>query len=290
MSGTPINPMRTTEPYLRAQAEADARRALDEDVGSGDLTADLIPPQRRMEATVISREPAVLCGREWFDAVYRLLDTEVTIDWLVKDGDSVTTDQVICQLTGPARSVVTGERPALNFLQTLSGTATAARPYCEAVAGTGARILDTRKTLPGLRVAQKYATACGGCQNHRQGLFDAILIKENHIHAAGSIAAAVRAARQLHPSVTVEVETENLEEFREAIAVGADTIMLDNFSLEEMRAARTIGGPGAVLEVSGNVDLDSVRAIAETGVDFISVGAMTKHLRAIDLSMRFLQS
>lgn len=267
--------------------EADVRRALEEDVGSGDLTATLIPVDRRMSATVVSREPAVICGRVWFDAVFRLLDPDIGITWLVEDGDLVRQDQVLCELEGPARSLVTGERTALNFLQTLSGTATAARPYCDAVAGTGTRILDTRKTLPGLRAAQKYAARCGGCENHRQGLFDAILIKENHIHAAGSISAAVRTARQTHPGVSVEVETENLDEFREALATGADVIMLDNFTLDDMRTARKIGGADAVLEVSGNVELDGLRAIAETGVNYISVGAITKHVRAIDLSMRF---
>lgn len=270
--------------------EADVRRALEEDVGSGDLTATLIPANRRMSATVVSREVAVICGRAWFDAVFRMLDPAIRITWLVDDGDSVRQDQVLCELEGPARSLVTGERTALNFLQTLSATATAARPYCDAVAGTGARILDTRKTLPGLRAAQKYAASCGGCQNHRQGLFDAILIKENHIHAAGSITAAVKTARREHPGVSVEVETENLDEFREALAADADIIMLDNFGLDDMRTARNIGGPGAVLEVSGNVDLDDVPAIAETGVNYISVGAITKHVRAIDLSMRFRTS
>lgn len=281
--------MARVDSKLLQQAEADARRALDEDVGSGDLTASLLPPMQTMEATVICREPAVICGRPWFDAVYRLLDSDVHITWHLADGESVSTDQVVCTVTGPARAVVTGERTALNFLQTLSGTATAARPYYEAVSGTGASILDTRKTLPGLRVAQKYATTCGGCRNHRQGLFDAILIKENHIHAAGSITAAVRTARKLHPDVSVEVETENLDEFREALAAGADCIMLDDYRLEDMRTARRIGGPGAVLEVSGNVTLKNVRAIAGTGVNYISVGAITKHLRAVDLSMRFRQ-
>jgi len=269
------------------QAETDARRALDEDVGNGDLTASLIPAGRTMAATVISREPAVICGTDWFAAVYRLLDPHVSVRWQVADGDTVSTGQLLCELSGPAASVVTGERAALNFLQTLSATATAARPYCDAVAGTGARILDTRKTLPGLRVAQKYAAQTGGCMNHRQGLFDAILIKENHIHAAGGISRAVEQARQLHPGISVEVETENLDELREALAAGADSIMLDNFSLADMRTARTLAGPEAMLEASGNVELAGVRAIAETGVNFISVGAITKHVRAIDLSMRF---
>ncbi len=271
----------------REQVESDARRAIDEDVGTGDLTADLIPSDKRMRATVISREPAVVCGQDWFDAVYRLLDTDVRIDWLVADGDRVEPGQALCHVSGPARSLLTGERTALNFLQTLSGTATTAHAYSEAVAGSGAVILDTRKTLPGLRAAQKYAVACGGCRNHRQGLFDAILIKENHIHAAGSIAAAVERARRQHPGVPVEVETENLDEFRQALAAGADTIMLDEYSLEDMREARRLAGTAVKLEASGSVDMDTLKAIAATGVDHISVGAITKHLRAVDLSMRY---
>ena len=271
----------------REQVESDARRAIDEDVGTGDLTADLIPSDKRMRATVISREPAVVCGQDWFDAVYRLLNTDVRIDWLVADGDRVEPGQALCHVSGPARSLLTGERTALNFLQTLSGTATTAHAYSEAVAGSGAVILDTRKTLPGLRAAQKYAVACGGCRNHRQGLFDAILIKENHIHAAGSIAAAVERARRQHPGVPVEVETENLDEFRQALAAGADTIMLDEYSLEDMREARRLAGTAVKLEASGSVDMDTLKAIAATGVDHISVGAITKHLRAVDLSMRY---
>lgn len=271
----------------REQVESDARRAIDEDVGTGDLTADLVPSDKRMRATVLSREPAVVCGQAWFDAVYRLLDTDVRTDWLVADGDRIEPGQALCHVSGPARSVLTGERTALNFLQTLSGTATTARAYSDAVAGSGAVILDTRKTLPGLRVAQKYAVACGGCRNHRQGLFDAILIKENHIHATGSIAAAVERARRLHPGVPVEVETENLDEFRQALAAGADTIMLDDYSLEDMREARRMAGTAVKLEASGSVDMDTLKAIAATGVDYISVGAITKHLRAVDLSMRF---
>ncbi|SEO81877.1 carboxylating nicotinate-nucleotide diphosphorylase [Aquisalimonas asiatica] len=265
----------------------DVRRALAEDVGDGDLTAALIPADRVGEATVISREAAVVCGRAWFDAVYRQLDPAVTIHWHVDDGDTVAPDTLLCELSGPARSLVTGERTALNFLQLLSGTATTAHAYAAAVAGTGTRILDTRKTIPGLRQAQKYAVACGGCTNHRVGLFDAILIKENHIMAAGGITAAVRESRRLAPAVTVEVEVESLDELREALDVGADIVLLDNFSLADLRHARELTGERARLEASGNVDEHGLRAIAETGVDYISVGAITKHVQAVDLSMRF---
>ncbi len=264
----------------------DVARALREDVGSGDRTADLIPATQNMRATVISREDAVLCGAAWFDQAFHQVDDTVRINWQAADGDRVGPDQVLCRLEGPARALLTAERTALNFLQALSGTATQAHAYVEAVAGTGARILDTRKTLPGLRLAQKYAVRCGGGSNHRIGLFDAILIKENHIHAAGSIAAAVDAARRLHPGVKVEVETENLDELRQAVTARADVIMLDNYSLDAMREARRLAG-AIPLEASGNVDLAGIRRIAETGVDFISVGAITKHLHAVDLSMRF---
>lgn len=269
--------------------EDDVRRALAEDVGSGDLTADLIPAETRMQATVISREPAVLCGTAWFDTVFRQVDRAVTIDWQLADGDRIEADQLLCTLSGPARAILTGERTALNFLQTLSGTATTARQYVDAVAGTSVQILDTRKTLPGLRLAQKYAAACGGCRNHRIGLFDAILIKENHIAAAGSITNAVAAARRLHPEVHVEVETENLDELREALAAGADSIMLDEYSLADMKKARQIAGPDYPLEASGNVTLETIRTVAETGVSYVSIGAITKYVRAIDLSMRYLQ-
>ena len=265
---------------------ADVARALREDVGSGDLTADLVPAEQEMRAKVISREDAVLCGTVWFDQAFHQISPAVAVEWLAKDGDPVQPEQPLCRLHGPARALLTAERTALNFLQTLSGTATQARHYAQAVAGTSARILDTRKTLPGLRLAQKYAVRCGGASNHRIGLFDAILIKENHIHAAGSIAAAVETARRLHPGIKVEVETENLDELEQAVAAGADVIMLDNFSLDAMREARRRAG-GVALEASGNVELNGIRQIAETGVDFISVGAITKHVRAVDLSMRF---
>lgn len=261
--------------------------ALAEDVGAGDLTAALIPEDARAEATVISRETAVLCGAAWFDAVFRQLDPRVTIDWRAADGDRIEPNQVLCTLRGPARPLLTGERTALNFLQMLSGTATLARRFADVVAGTGATILDTRKTLPGLRLAQKYAVRRGGCQNHRIGLFDAVLIKENHIMAAGSITNAIAAARRLHPGVTVEVEVENLAELEEALAAGPDIVMLDNFDLATMAEAVRIAGGRVKLEASGNVSFDTVRQIAETGVDYISIGGLTKDVRAVDLSMRF---
>ncbi len=276
----------TLKPPAASQVAADVRRALEEDVGSGDLTADLIPAEQQMRATVISREQAVLAGSAWFEQAFLQTCSAVRINWLAGDCESVAPDQLLCRVEGPARALLTAERTALNFLQTLSGTATVTRRYAEVLQGTATRVLDTRKTLPGLRLAQKYAVTCGGGSNHRIGLHDAILIKENHIHAAGSIPAAVATARQLHPGVRVEVETENLNELKQALDAGADCIMLDNYSLEDMREARRIAGK-TPLEASGNVDLETIRAIAETGVDFISVGALTKHVQAVDLSMRF---
>ena len=263
--------------------------ALAEDVGPGDLTALLIPAAKQSKASVICREAAVICGRPWFDEVFRQLDPAVHIDWLVAEGEPVAAEQPLCRLSGPSRSLVTGERTALNFLQTLSGTATVAARYAAAVAGTGTRVLDTRKTVPGLRQAQKYAVACGGCSNHRIGLYDAILIKENHIHAAGSIQAAIERARALHPTVTLEVEVESLAELEQALAAGPDIVMLDNFSLKDMRRAVDINAGRVKLEVSGNVELDALATLAATGVDYISTGALTKHVRAVDLSMRFAE-
>jgi len=258
-------------------------------VGSGDVTAALIPADEPVTATVVARESAVLCGTAWFDAVFRTLDRELRIAWAASDGDRVTRDQILCRMEGRARPLLTGERTALNFLQTLSGTATAARRYVDAVAGTGCTILDTRKTLPGLRLAQKYAVRCGGAQNHRLGLHDKVLIKENHIAAAGSITLAVQTARRLSPGVPVEVEVETLTELDEALAARPDMIMLDEFDAAAMRVAvernRALDRPVS-LEASGNVSLDSIRGIAATGVDYISVGAITKHVRAFDLSLR----
>ena len=266
-------------------------RALAEDVGSGDLTAALVPAGRAGRATVVTRESAVLCGRPWVDEVFRQLDPSVRVLWEAAEGADVAPDQLLCRLDGPARSLLTGERTALNFLQTLSGTATATRRYVAVIAGLPCRILDTRKTLPGLRRAQKYAVRCAGGSNHRMGLYDGILVKENHIMAAGSIAAAVDAARAAGSTVPVEVEVETLDELRQALDAGADMALLDEFSLDELRTAVAMNrahprGP-MKLEASGNVTLETLRTVAETGVDFVSIGSLTKHVRAVDLSMRF---
>ncbi|HTG75798.1 MAG TPA: carboxylating nicotinate-nucleotide diphosphorylase [Steroidobacteraceae bacterium] len=266
-------------------------RALEEDVGTGDLTAALVPADRDARATVITREPAVVCGRPWFDEVFRQIDPRVDIKWQADEGDFVDAGALLCRISGSARALLSGERAALNFLQTLSGTATAVRRWVEVVAGTRCRVLDTRKTLPGLRTAQKYAVRCGGGTNHRIGLYDGILIKENHILAAGSIAAAVAAARRSGAAVPVEVEVETIDELRQALDAHADMALLDEFGLDGLREAVALNlghrnGP-MKLEASGSVTLETLRPIAETGVDFVSIGALTKHLRAIDLSMRF---
>lgn len=263
----------------------DVKHYLEEDIGSGDITAAIIPESTIAEAEVVTREDMVLCGQWWFDEVFKSLDAGVKIDWLVAEGEPVGKNTLLCKLSGAARSLLTGERTALNLLQTLSATATVARQYADAVAGTGCKVLDTRKTIPGLRNAQKYAVACGGCYNHRIGLYDGVLIKENHIIAAGSIANAIRAAREL-TSVSVEVEVESLREFQEAVAAKPDRIMLDNFSFEELVAAVKMNSGAIELEASGNIDLDNIRVVAETGVDYISIGALTKNVRAVDLSMR----
>ncbi|MFI3119653.1 MAG: carboxylating nicotinate-nucleotide diphosphorylase [Methylococcaceae bacterium] len=261
------------------------KQFLEEDIGSGDITAAIIPEAMRAEAEVVTREAMVLCGRAWFEAVFKALDADLVIEWLAAEGETVGKDMLLCKLSGSARSLLTGERTALNLLQTLSATATVARRYADAVSGTGCKVLDTRKTIPGLRNAQKYAVACGGCYNHRIGLYDGVLIKENHIIAAGSIAQAIRAARQL-TSVPVEVEVESLQEFLEALAAQPDRIMLDNFSLEDMAEAVKLNSGAIELEASGNIGLHNIRTIAETGVDYISIGALTKHVTAVDLSMR----
>ena len=260
--------------------------ALAEDVGSGDITAELIPSDQRCTAQVICRESAVLAGQPWFDKVFALLDSAIVIDWLFQDGDKLSADDVICRLDGPARGIVTGERTALNFLQLLSATATATRRHVGALSGSATRILDTRKTLPGLRTAQKYAVRCGGGENHRMGLFDAVLIKENHIAAAGSIAAAVQSVRDSHPQVKIEVEVENTVELNQALEAGVDMIMLDNFSLDEIRAATQYVDGRARVEISGNVELSDLASLESAGADFVSIGALTKHVRAIDFSMR----
>ncbi len=266
---------------------SNVRAALAEDIGSGDLTAALIPPDAMAEAWVISREGAVVCGRPWVDEVFRQLDAGVTIQWQVGEGDRVEPGQSLFHLRGAARALLTGERSALNFLQTLSGTATLAKRYADEVSDLSVKVLDTRKTLPGLRSAQKYAVRCGGCHNHRHGLYDGVLIKENHILAAGSIAKAISKVRPYAKGKLIEVESESLVELQEALDAGADIIMLDNFSLSQIREAVSLNGGRAKLEVSGNVTLDGLRPLAETGVDYISTGALTKHVRAIDLSMRF---
>ncbi len=272
--------------------------ALAEDVGSGDLTAALVPAGRHGRATVITREAAVIAGRPYVEEVFRQVDPAVVIEWHVTDGDRVQPNQLLCRLVGPARSLLTGERTALNFLQLLSATATATRRHAEALTGLTCRVLDTRKTLPCLRNAQKYAVRCGGGVNHRSGLYDGILIKENHIVAAGSIAAAVTAAqssatvRAMHAAaVMVEVEVETPDELRQALDAGADMALLDEFSLDDLRAAVALNRAHAhgpiLLEASGGITLETIRSVAETGVDFISVGSLTKHVRAVDLSMRF---
>jgi nicotinate-nucleotide pyrophosphorylase (carboxylating) len=277
---------------LDAEIERNVAAALTEDVGSGDLTAQLVVDGAIARATVISREPAVVCGCAWFERCFRQLDPAVSIVWQVRDGQRIRPDQLLCEIEGSARALLTGERSALNFLQLLSGVASKARQYADRIAGTRAQVVDTRKTIPGLRLAQKYAVRCGGGGNHRLGLYDGILIKENHILAAGSIAAALAAAQRISDQAAgscqfVQVEVESLSELQEALAGGAQMILLDNMDLQQMREAVAMTGGRAVLEASGNVSLESVRSIAETGVDRISIGALTKDVRALDLSMRF---
>ncbi|MBF6058462.1 carboxylating nicotinate-nucleotide diphosphorylase [Thiomicrorhabdus heinhorstiae] len=261
--------------------------ALAEDIGNGDLTASLINEQTQATADIVCRENAVICGRPWFDEVFRQVDPQIHVEWLCEEGSQVAADATICRLSGSARNILTAERSALNFLQTLSATATVSALYAKQLAHCHTRMLDTRKTIPGLRLAQKYAVYCGGADNHRIGLYDAILIKENHIMSAGGIAEAVATAKQLYPDVTIEVETENLDEVQQALDAGADIIMLDNFSLQMMHEAVALVDGNAKLEVSGNVELEQLSELAKTGVDYISSGALTKHVKAIDLSMRF---
>ena len=274
-------------PVVPSSIEETVHIALREDIGDGDLTAALIPADAVSLASVISREACVFCGMDWFEEVYRQIDDQVYIEWHIDDGDEAAADDTLCSLSGPSRSLLTGERTALNFIQTLSGTATLASRYARAVAGTGAVVLDTRKTIPGLRAAQKYAVACGGCQNHRMGLFDAILIKENHILAAGSIASAVEQARFHSPGYSVEIEVESLSQLEQALTAGADRVLLDNFTLDETRHAVERCHGKILLEASGGITLENIRDYASTGVDFISTGALTKDIIAIDLSMRF---
>ncbi len=268
-----------------AQVEADVARALAEDLGTGDVTAALLPDLPDV-AYLLCKQNAVIAGRPWFDATHRALDPQVRIDWRVAEGDPVIAGTVLATLRGRSRSLVSAERTSLNFLQTLSGTATTTARYVQAVAGTGARILDTRKTLPGLRIAQKYAVRCGGGDNHRIGLFDTVMLKENHIRAAGSLTAAVHTARAQQPSLPLVVEVEDLEQLREALEVGCERILVDDFTADMRREAVRIAAGRIPLEVSGSVDLASVRAIAEDGVDCISIGGLTKHVQAIDLSLK----
>ena len=271
---------------LTEEIEANVRIALAEDVGSGDITAQLIAADKTASARVITREAAVISGVAWVNEVFRQVDSTVVVRWLVSDGQRVEANAVLFELEGRARALLTGERTALNFLQSLSAVATRSQYFADLVAGTAVKLLDTRKTLPGLRLAQKYAVTCGGCHNHRLGLYDAFLIKENHIAACGGVAATVAAAHRIAPGKPVEVEVENLDELREALAAGADIIMLDELSLEDMRTAVQLNAGQAQLEASGNVNEQTIRAIAETGVDYISLGTLTKDVKAVDLSMR----
>ncbi len=271
---------------LRAEIEANVRRSLREDIGSGDITAQLIPESRLANATVITRDSGVICGTAWVNEVFRQLDPRVAVHWQVADGQQVAPDQALFHLQGPARALLSGERTALNFLQTLSAVATRCQHYAALVQGTAVKLLDTRKTLPGLRLAQKYAVTQGGCHNHRIGLFDAFLIKENHIAACGGIAAAVASARTIAPGKPVEVEVESLDELQQALAAGADIVMLDELSLDDMRRAVALTAGRAKLEASGGINDSTLRSIAETGVDYISIGTLTKDVKAVDLSMR----
>jgi len=273
---------------LRPTIEQNVKAALQEDIGDGDITAQLIPESEQATARVISREHATISGTAWVDEVFRQVDAGMDISWNVKDGDQVTPNQALFTVTGSARSILTAERAALNFLQTLSGTATVSQQYADKVATTKVKLLDTRKTIPGLRLAQKYAVTCGSCYNHRIGLYDAFLIKENHIMACGGIKAAIETAQKTAPGKPVEIEVETLEQLHEALAADADIIMLDNFTLEQMREAVAITNGKAKLEASGNITDETLVPIAETGVDYISIGALTKHCRAVDLSLRLI--
>jgi len=277
--GNPVN--------LALAIRSDVERALAEDIGSGDVTARLVPQNETAHARVLTREAAVLCGSAWFEEVFRQIDAAIAVKWQAGDGDRVTPNQVLCEVQGRARGMLTAERTALNFLQTLSGVATRTRAFVDAIAGTEAIVLDTRKTLPGLRQAFKYAVHCGGASNHRMGLFDGVLIKENHIAAAGGIEPALRQARKIAGKIPVQIEVESLAQLNSAIEAGAELILLDNFDLAGLREAVKVAAGRAALEASGGVTLDTVRAIAETGVDRISIGTLTKDVHAVDLSMRF---
>ncbi|GJM07488.1 MAG: nicotinate-nucleotide diphosphorylase (carboxylating) [marine bacterium B5-7] len=271
-----------------AAVAAQVSAALQEDIATGDITAALLPADASATARIITRDNGVICGTAWVDAVFQQLDPSIQVTWAVKDCEAVSANQTLCELQGNARHLLTGERTALNFLQTLSATATTTASYVAALTGTKTQLLDTRKTLPGWRAAQKYAVRCGGGTNHRVGLFDAFLIKENHIAACGSILHAIQQARALHPEKRCEVEVESIEELQQALAAKPDVVMLDNFDLAMLREAVALTQGQVKLEVSGNVTLDTIREVAETGVDYISVGALTKHIRAVDLSMRLI--
>ncbi|MDH5570353.1 MAG: carboxylating nicotinate-nucleotide diphosphorylase [Gammaproteobacteria bacterium] len=277
-------------PQLLETIKLQVKQALQEDIGTGDISAALIDDAEQACASILSREPAVICGTAWVTEVFQQLDTQIKISWHIEDGDFVQANTTLCEITGPARDLLSGERTALNFLQTLSATATQTRRYVDAIKGTRTRLLDTRKTIPGLRLAQKYAVLCGGGYNHRIGLYDMFLIKENHIIAAGSIAKAVAQARKNLSGIPIEVEVENLAELQQALTANIDRILLDNMDTAMLKQAVALGAGKIPLEASGGVDLNTIRSIAETGIDYISVGGITKHIQAIDLSMRFKKS
>ncbi len=277
-----------SNPTFLENLDSTVKTALDEDIGSGDLTAHLISPDTVSRVQITLREDAIVCGRPWFDEVFRQVDPTIVITWQVKEGSQQSAATTLCELSGNARHLLTAERSALNFLQLLSGTATTTRAYVAALRGSGCKILDTRKTIPGLRLAQKYAVACGGGKNHRLGLYDQILIKENHINAAGSITKAVETAQKEYPGIVIEVETETLTQLEEALKTKANILMLDNYSIDDMHQAVRLNQGQKKLEVSGNVTLKSLPEIAATGVDYISSGSLTKDLKSIDLSMRFV--
>ena len=263
--------------------------ALEEDIGNGDVTASLIPVNQQLEVRLLCREPAILCGRDWFERAFHSLDKNIAIHWHAADGDPLHTDQVVCQFSGNARAILSAERTALNFLQTLSATATITHQYQSLISETGCRILDTRKTIPNLRLAQKYAVRCGGGMNHRLGLYDAFLLKENHLSASTSMAEAIAQARQSHPGLLLEVEVENLHQLQQAIDNRVDRVLLDNFNLQQLTQAVTLNNFRVKLEASGDINLKNILQVARTGVDFISIGALTKHIKAIDFSLRFVE-
>lgn len=274
---------------LALEIRENVRKALTEDVGTGDITAQLIPAERQARARVITREDAIVCGVAWVNEVFRQVESAAEVIWHVADGEQVKANQVLFEVTGSARALLTGERTALNFMQTLSAVATRCRYYADKVEGLPVKLLDTRKTIPGLRLAQKYAVTCGGCHNHRMGLFDVFLIKENHITACGGIREAVETARRIAPEKPIEVEVENLDEFRQALATSADIIMLDDLSCEDIREAVRLNDGKVKIEASGGINEDVLREVAQTGVDFISLGILTKNIKAVDLSMRLIQ-